>query len=309
MVPPYIRRGDLIGVVSPSGSFERERLLPGLAYLRDRGYHVRVGPAVYDRDRYLAGHDTARANDLNAMFADPEVRAVFVSRGGFGAARILGSVDYGAIGKFPKPLVGFSDTTALQLAIFSRTGMVSYTGVTLCGDISDSGMPEATETSLWNALTAGRFDAIAGVEPLRGQTAKGTLLGGCLSVVASLAGTGFLPGTDGALLFLEDVNEAPYRVDRTLTQLRMAGVFDRTAGVVFGRFEGCEPERAKEGTVDDVLRDFSTSIDAPVFRGLPYGHGSGRLVLPIGLPAAVDGSRGILQIETDGLRTASLRDG
>ena len=308
MVPPYIRPGDLIGIVSPSGSFERERLRPGLAYLRERGYRVRVGSAVYDRDRYLAGRDPARAKDLNAMFVDPEIRGVFVSRGGFGAARILGSVDYEAIRRFPKPLVGFSDTTALQLAIFSRTGMVSYTGVTLCGDISESGIPEATGTSLWNALTAGRFDAIAGVEPLRGRTAKGTLLGGCLSVVASLAGTGFLPSTDGALLFLEDVNEAPYRVDRTLTQLRMAGVFDRAAGVVFGQFEGCEPERDDEGTVKDVLRHFSNSIAAPVFCGLPYGHGPGRRVLPIGLPAVVDGNRGTLQVENNALRPASPRD-
>ena len=102
------------------------------------------------------------------------------------------------------------------------------------------------------------------------------------------------------MLFLEDVNEAPYRVDRMLTQLRMAGVFDRVAGVVFGQFEGCEPEREEEGTVDDVLRDFSTSVAAPVFCGLPYGHVAGRQVLPIGLSATVNGSRGTLQIETDG---------
>ena len=138
VIPPYIRRGDLIGIVSPSGSFERERLCPGLAYLRDRGYRVRVGSAVYDRDRYLAGKDLARAADLNAMFADPEVRAVFATRGGFGAARVLGFLNYGAIRKYPKPLVGFSDTTALQLGIYGRTGMVSYSGVTLCGDVTAS---------------------------------------------------------------------------------------------------------------------------------------------------------------------------
>ena len=286
--------------MSPSGSFERERLLPGLTYLRNRGYRVRVGSAVYDRDRYLAGHDLARATDLNAMFDDPEVSAIFASRGGFGAARVLGSLDYVAIRKYPKPLVGFSDTTALQLGIYRRTEMVSYTGVTLCGDVTESGMPAPTETSLWDALTTGRFEAMAGVMPLRGTRAEGRLLGGCLSVIASLVGTGQLPDTRGTLLFLEDVNEAPYRVDRMLTQLRMAGVFERAAGVVFGQFEGCEPEREEEGTVDDVLRDFSTTVAVPVFVGLPYGHGSERRVLPIGLPAAVDGSRGTLQIETDG---------
>ena len=300
MVPPHIQPGDLIGIVSPSGSFERERLRPGLSYLRNRGFRVRVGSAVYDRDRYLAGQDADRAKDLNAMFADPEVRAVFAARGGFGAARVLEFLDYEAIRSDPKPLTGFSDTTALQLGIYGRTGMVSYSGVTLCGDVTASGIPEVTETSLWNALVRGRFDEMAGVAALRGRAAEGTLLGGCLSVIASLVGTGYLPDTSGALLFLEDVNEAPYRVDRMLTQLRMAGVFDRVAGVVFGQFKDCEPEREEEGTVDNVLRDFSTSVTAPVFWGLPYGHGEGRRVLPIGLRAAVDGSRGSLIVEADG---------
>ncbi len=298
IVPPNLQPGDVIGIVSPSGSFERERLRPGLSYILKRGFRVRVGTSVYRRDRYLAGQDVERANDLNAMFADPEVRAVFAARGGFGAARVLGSLDYGTIRECPKALVGFSDTTALQLGILRRTGMVSYTGVTLCGDVTASGMPEATETSLWNALMCGRFDDLSGVAAIRGRAAEGKLLGGCLSVIASLMGTGYMPDTSGALLFLEDVNEAPYRVDRMLTQLRMAGMFDRVAGVVFGRFEGCEPEREEEGTVDEVFRDFSTSIDAPVFCGLPYGHGSGRRVLPIGRRARVDGRRGILQIET-----------
>ncbi len=298
VVPPYIQPGDLIGIVSPSGSFERERLRPGLSYLRNRGFRVRVGSAVYDRDRYLAGQDPDRAKDLNVMFADPEVRAVFVTRGGFGAARVLGLLDYEGIRKCPKPLVGFSDTTAIQLGIYGRTGLVSYSGVTLCGDVAASGMPEATETSLWNALMCGRFEEMVGVAAMRGRFAEGKLLGGCLSVIASLMGTGYMPDTSGALLFLEDVNEAPYRVDRLLTQLRMAGVFDRVAGVVFGRFEGCEPEREEEGTVDDVLRGFSSSVAVPVFQGLPYGHGEGRRVLPIGLRATVDGSRGTLQIDT-----------
>ena len=299
MVPPHIQPGDLIGIVSPSGSFERERLRPGLSYLRKRGFRVRVGSAVYDRDRYLAGQDADRAKDLNAMFSDPEVRAVFAARGGFGAARVLEFLDYEAIRSDPKPLTGFSDTTALQLGIYGRTGMVSYSGVTLCGDVTASGILEVTETSLWNALVRGRFDEMAGVAALRGRAAEGTLLGGCLSVIASLVGTGYLPDTSGALLFLEDVNEAPYRVDRMLTQLRMAGVFDRVAGVVFGQFKDCEPEREEEGTVDNVLRDFSTSVTAPVFWGLPYGHGEGRRVLPIGLRAAVDGSRGSLIVEAD----------
>ena len=288
LIPPLLKSGDTVGVVAPSGSFDPERLAHGLAYLERRGYRVRPGASLYARSRYLAGDDAARAADLNAMFADPDVGAIFAARGGYGAARVLDLLDWAMIRRHPKALVGFSDTTALQLGIYARTGLVSFSGITLCADITVEGVHPVTETSLWEAVTEGRFPPVEGLHTLRSGTAEGPLVGGCLSLVASLAGTSYLPDLTGALLFLEDVNEAPYRVDRMLNQLHMAGAFERVSGVLFGRFEGCEPDRDWEGTVEAVLEDLALRIACPVFCGLPYGHGPGRRVLPVGRRATVD---------------------
>ena len=296
IVPPRLRPGDTIGVVAPSGPFEPERLTAGLAYLKARGYRVREGASLYARERYLAGSDAARTKDLNGMFADPEVRAIFAARGGYGSARVLNSIDYEAVRRDPKLLVGFSDTTALQLGLFARTGLVTYSGVTLCADVTESGMPPATERTLWDALVSGRHPPVAGLRALKGGAAEGPLIGGCLSLIASLVGTPYLPDPTGALLFMEDVNEEPYRVDRMLNQLRMAGIFDRVAGVLFGQFAGCEPERATDGSVEAVLESLAGAIPCPAFCGLPFGHAPDRRVLPIGLPARID-TDGILRFE------------
>lgn len=281
-LPPELQPGDTVGIIAPSGSFERERLAPGLAFLRAKGFRVREGASLYAQDRYLAGADWARADDVNAMFADGDVKGIFVARGGYGAARILEFLDWVSIAQNPKVLVGLSDTTALQLAIFARTGLVTFSGFLLCSDVMADGVDQETEQALWAAVCSHRFEGV-GLTPLRGGEVNGPLLGGCLSLVASLVGTRFLPVLDGTVLVIEDVNEPPYRVDRMLNQLAMAGVFDRVAGVVFGEFVDCEPERETEGRVEDVINDFVARVSCPVFCGLPYGHGKARRVLPIGL--------------------------
>ena len=281
-LPPKLQPGDTVGIIAPSGSFERERLAPGLAFLRAKGFDVREGASLYAQERYLAGADRARADDVNAMFADGDVKGIFVARGGYGAARILELLDWASIAQNPKVLVGLSDTTALQLAIFARTELVTFSGFLLCSDVTAEGVDQETEQALWAAVCSHRF---AGVDltPLRGGEVTGTLTGGCLSLVASLVGTQFFPALDGAVLVLEDVNEPPYRVDRMLNQLAMAGVFDRVAGVIFGAFVDCEPERETEGRIEDVIDDFAARVSCPVFCGLPYGHGKARRVLPMGL--------------------------
>ena len=248
-LPPELQPGDTVGVIAPSGSFERERLAPGLAFLRAKGFDVREGTSLYAQERYLAGTDRARADDVNAMFADGDVKGIFVARGGYGAARILEFLDWASIAQNPKVLVGLSDTTALQLAIFARTGLVTFSGFLLCSDVTVEGVQEETDKALWAAVCSHRFEGV-GLTPLRGGEVSGPFIGGCLSLVASLVGTRFFPVLDGAVLVLEDVNEPPYRVDRMLNQLAMAGVFDRVAGVVFGEFVDCEPERETEGRIE-----------------------------------------------------------
>ena len=281
-LPPKLQPGDTVGIIAPSGSFERERLAHGLAFLRAKGFDVREGMSLYAQDRYLAGTDRARADDVNAMFADEDVKGIFVARGGYGSARILARLDWASVAQNPKVLVGLSDTTALQVAIFARTGLVTFSGFLLCSDVTAEGVHEETEQALWEAVCSHEFEGV-GVTPLRGGEVTGTLMGGCLSLVVSLVGTAFFPDIEDAVLVLEDVNEPPYRVDRMLNQLAMAGVFDRVSGVIFGEFVDCEPERETEGRIEDVIEDFAARVSCPVFCGLPYGHGKARRVLPIGV--------------------------
>lgn len=285
-LPPKLQSGDTVGLIAPSGAFERERLMPGMAYLQQQGFRVCEGESLYARDRYLAGTDRARADDVHAMFADADVKGIFVARGGYGAARILDLLDWGLITRNPKALVGLSDTTALQLGIYDRTGLITFSGLSLCSDVTTEGLQAETESALWDAVCSHLFTPIS-LTALREGEAMGTLIGGCLSLVVSLAGTAFFPQCEGAVLVLEDVNEPPYRVDRMLNQLTMAGAFDRAAGVVFGEFVGCEPERESEGQLEDVLADFAMRVSCPVYCDLPYGHGKSRRVLPIGLEVRI----------------------
>lgn len=287
IIPPKLLPNSTLGIVSPSGSFPAKRLQPALTYLRHRGFQIHEGSALYAQERYLAGKDEERAQDLNTMFTNPDIDALFVSRGGYGSARLLNLLDWDLIRQNPKPLIGLSDTTALQLGLFAKTGMVSYSGLALCSDITQEGMDPVTEKSVWNALCDHAFEPIEGLKPLRAGNFSGPLIGGCLSLATSLVGTSYLPSVDNAVIFLEDVNEPPYRIDRMLNQLQMAGVFDSVAGVVFGQFVGGTSDKAEEGTVMDVLEDFGRRMTCPVYTNLPYGHQKSRRVMPIGLQGEV----------------------
>ena len=197
ILPPLLRPGDTVGVIAPSGPVDRERLLDGISYLQRRGYGVQEGASLYARTRYLAGSDADRAADLNQMLGDREVRAIFTARGGYGSARLLDLVDYDLVREDPKIFVGFSDTTALQLGLYARTGLVSYSGVVLCKDVNSAGMVGPTEERLWDALAKGRFSPLEGLQTLRAGRAGGPLLGGCLSLVVSLAGDAVSAGPGG----------------------------------------------------------------------------------------------------------------
>ncbi|MBT4138405.1 MAG: LD-carboxypeptidase [Candidatus Latescibacteria bacterium] len=295
ITPPKLHPKSTLGIVSPSGSFSSEHLQPALTYLRDRGFKVCEGQALYAQDRYLAGTDEERANDLNTMFANPEIDAIFVSRGGYGSARLLDGLDWEIIGQNPKPLIGLSDTTALQLGLFAKTGLVSYSGLALCSDITPNGIDPVTEKAVWNVLCDQAFEPVEGLKPIREGNFSGPLIGGCLSLVTSLVGTSYLPSVDNAIIFLEDVNEPPYRIDRMLNQLRMAGVFDTVSGVVFGQFMGGEPDEIGEGSAQNVLEDFADRVACPVYTNLPYGHQKSRRVMPVGLKGEVRDGRMVVR--------------
>lgn len=278
--------GDLVSIVAPSGPIPEERFARGLAVLHARGLRTRLHRPA-STFRYLAGTDEARLDGLLQAFTDPESRCVWAGRGGYGATRLLPSLDLPALVRAGLPLVGFSDVTALHLALASNGGRsVHGPVITSLGDV-----PEAAVDRVLAMLAAPATPPA----PLLGEvlvpgTAEGRLLGGCLSLVTSLVGTRFLPSLRGAILFLEDVEERPYRLDRMWTQLRTAGALDGLAGIAFGEFCGCE-DPSGAYTSRQVLTELAAELHVPVLAGLPFGHGRDNRALPHGARARIEGDR------------------
>ncbi len=304
--PPRLRAGDMAALVAPASAVSLpDELARAEHWVRGMGLIPSPGAHVGGRDGYLAGTDAQRAADINAMFADDEIRAIFAVRGGWGGARILPLLDWGLIRANPKLIIGYSDTTALHLAIAKRAGFP-----TLHAPNAASRWEKQSWDSLWRMAFAGSTPVLGGADAeiesgregrtLVGGTATGTLLGGNLTILSTLMGTPWLPDFSGAILFLEDVNEAVYRVDRMLQQLRLAGVLDRVAGVVFGQCTRCdanEPEYAGF-TLDDVLQHHLGALGVPVFTGANIGHVRGQLSLPVGVEVELDaGARTIRLLE------------
>ncbi len=292
--PPRLQPGAGIGVIAPASPMAPENLEKGISYLEKAGYRMVRGQTLTLRRGYLAGEDRARAEDLMSMFQRPDVDAIFCVRGGYGTPRLLRLLDYDLIRRHPKILLGYSDITALQLAIFRRTGLVTFSGPMVAVEMANGILPQ-TEAALWRVLT----DAETAVEfaPLQASSfeswnlreARGPLLGGCLSLVAAVLGTPFAPDFTGAVLLLEDVGEAPYRIDGYLAALKNAGVLESIAAAVIGRFEDCVPEEGKPSLeLREVLEDYFLPLNIPVLLNIDYGHGKLKHTFPIGLPVRID---------------------
>ena len=294
--PPFLNPGDTVGLVSPASAVGADDGLDRAEYwIRSMGLVPKVGPHAGDRHGYLAGTDAARAADINAMYADPAVKAVFAVRGGWGGARILPLIDWDQVRAHPKLLIGYSDVTALHLAFAQRAGYA-----TIHGGNATSGWYKQSWESLWRLAFSGERALLGGSggesetgrqgRTIRGGTARGRLLGGNMTIVSTLMGTGWMPDLAGAILFLEDVNEAEYRVDRMFQQLRLAGVLDGLAGVVFGQCTRCattEPDY--DGfTVDQVVDQYLAPLDVPAFTGANIGHVANQLSLPSGAMVELD---------------------
>ena len=241
------------------------------------------------------------------MFQNPEIKAVFAARGGFGSARILELLNFDLIRKNPKIFSGFSDTTALQLGFCAQTSMITYSGISLCVNCHETGMDTQTEHSLWGLLCEGYFREINNLKVMKPGIARGTLIGGCLSVVVSLVGTPYLPDMKDVILIIEDVNEEPYRIDRMLTQLRLSGILGKISGLIFGQFESCRPELDDHGDLQPIFRMVSEHVQGPVIAGLPYGHGRGNIVIPLGAQARITAEENVgnFAIEDQKFRTSS----
>jgi muramoyltetrapeptide carboxypeptidase len=285
--PPPLRAGDVVGLVEPAGYTADEAALADvLATIEGMGLVPRVGAHVGKRYGYLAGADEDRAADLNAMYADDEVRAVFAIRGGWGGARVLPLLDWRTIRANPKLLVGFSDVTALHLAFAARAGFP-----TIHAPNAANSWPETSWNSLWWLAFAGALPVLeGGGSTIRPGVARGLLLGGNLTVLSTLLGTPWMPDFTGAVLFLEDTGEAEYRIDRMLSQLALSGILGGAAGVVFGQCTRCtsgEPDYAGF-TIPDLMRQYLEPLGVPAFTGANIGHVRGQISLPMGCEVEID---------------------
>ena len=282
-----LRPGDLIGVVAPGAAVEAAVVEAGVRVLEQAGFRVRVGANVGKQAGYLAGHDAERLADLEAMFADRGVRAVIAARGGYGCGRLLPHLDVEIARRQPKVLVGYSDVTFLLTQLVQRAGLVAFHGPMVADLATNSTGAEALLRLLSGDRTGWNLRAREIVQP---GTGEGVIVGGCLSILVAGLGTPYAVETKGRLLFLEDVNEKPYRIDRMLTQLRQAGKLDGVAGVLFGDMTGCG-HAGDAVTVRDVIREAFASARYPVVFGLPTGHGGGTATLPLGVRARLAGER------------------
>ena len=250
---------------------------------------------------YLAGSDAGRLAELHCMFCDPEVRAIICLRGGYGSLRLLAGIDYHLIRSHPKILVGYSDITALHLAANKLAGLVTFHGPMIYPELGGEEVPAYTQENLWSAITAasppGSIPPLAGLPPVTivPGRAAGTLTGGNLSLITATLGTPLEIDTQGKILFLEEVDEAPYRIDRMLTQLRLAGKLEAAAGIVFGRCSGCE-DAVAGSTPLEVIAGIIAPLSIPCFYGLPAGHLAPQATLPLGVNALLDATAGTLTL-------------
>ncbi len=293
-----LQPGDAVAIVSPSGPARRDLVEAGAALLRSWGLRPQVAPHAYARRGYLAGSDSQRAADVNAALADPRVRAVICTRGGYGAQRIADALDTGAVRRDPKPVVGFSDVTALQLALWrtARLACLHGPGAAWRGERTGAVSAESLRDALMTTgpVVLKRDESTVTAPVTVPGTATGRLLGGNLCLLATSLGTGDVPDLSGAILLLEDVEEPPYKVDRMLTQLRRAGVLSGLTGVALGHFTRCGDDTSSG--IPEVLAERLTDLGVPVLGGLPVGHGAEPLTVPVGVPATLDASAGTLAV-------------
>lgn len=292
ILPLPLRRGDTIGIVAPAGPVRDETALEaGLRLLTDMGFRTKYQANLLRQDNYLAGSDQERLNELHNLWRDPDVRAILAVRGGYGCMRLLPELDLNLIRSHPKMLIGFSDITALLTAIHQETGLITFHGPML------TTLPrcdEASREAFFQMLIGSPAQAIKpkGLEILRTGAAQGRLLPANLTTLTHMIGTGFEPEWNDRILVLEDIGEAPYRIDRLLTHLREARRLQQAAGIILGGFDEC-------GAIETIWQrvlDLTNKQPIPVWGNFPCGHGAANHILPMGLHAIMDSSTGTLCI-------------
>lgn len=307
LLPGALKKGDTVGLISPSAATpDRIQFEFARETMEALGLKVKFGAHLRERRGHLAGADADRASDLNSMFADPDVKAVICLRGGSGAARILSLIDYKSIVAHPKPIVGYSDITALHCAIHSQTGLITFHGPNGTGSWNSFNANQFRQVFLEQTLMTYQNEVTKTddlvvkqnrIQTLRPGVAKGRLLGGNLTVLAALSGTPYYPDFQDAILFVEDVEEDPYRIDRLLSTLALNGTLSRIKGFIFGQCTDCNPSGGYGSlTLDEILDDYILPLNIPAYRGAMIGHIAKQFILPVGADVEMDASSGIIRM-------------
>ena len=273
---------DKIGYIAPSSCLNDKDLTPSIEYFNSIGLEVVVANDIYSQYRYMAGTDIKRAQDINKMFKDDRIKAIFCTRGGAGALRLLPYLDYELISKKTKPIFGLSDSTVLQNALFAKTNNPSYTGFLPLYDINSSNINPTLKNNLEAIIFNNNHKIVSGTSLNQGQT-SGIIVGGCLSVFLSLCGTPYFPDLTDKIILIEDDDEKTYRIDLMLNQIKQQSDFKQLKGIIFGKFNNCEISDIADGTIDDCINDFIKDITVPVIKDFTYGHIPQRQIIPLGI--------------------------
>ena len=292
IVPPFLRPGDTIGIATPASPYQAEAFQKGIHLLKQWGFQVALGRKSIGRKGYLAGTDRERAEELMGLFTNPEIQAILCSRGGYGTMRLLEYLDFKIIKDHPKLFMGFSDVTVLLMALWEKAGLMAFHGpmVTSLSKLKTSSLNRVQATLKGHYQVQLSLDKNRAFLP---GSARGALIGGNLTLLAHLIGTPYEPVWDDTILFLEDCGEEPYRLDRLFLHLRLCGCLEKVSAILLGTFSGANKKELPMTKIKEMLKD----SNVPIWTGLPIGHGSRNIPLPVGATASIDAEQACLSVE------------
>lgn len=299
--PPALKAGDTVAITSPAGAvWDENQIEIFTKILNEIGFNVVLGKTLKEKFGYFAGTDDFRANEINELFSNKNIKGIFCMKGGWGCARILDKIDYNIILKNPKVLIGFSDITSLLIAITAKTGLITFHG-----PVGNSGWNDFTKTIFSNVTMIPKAYNFP-VNPLSEEKTvtinpgivSGDLFGGNLTVLAGIIGSAYLPDWKNKILFLEESKEEPYNIDRMLTQLKLSGILNAISGFIFGKCAKCEAEEPlKAFTFNQVITQHIQPLGIPAFTGAMIGHIENKLTVPLGIRATIDADKGTIKLE------------
>ena len=305
MLPKRLNKGDTIGIISPAGAVKDENLWEStIKYFENKGYKVKIASHSGDKNAYLAGKDEDRLSDLINFFEDDEIKAIICSRGGYGTYRLLAGIDWEVIRKNPKIFVGYSDITALLNNFVEKSGLVCFHGPLAISDFGKEEINEYTEENFWKILEGKAeipysFENPFNYECIIPGKAHGELMGGNLTILCGLLGTPYFPDLQGKILLLEDIEEPLYKIDRMLMQLKLAGIFEKVSGILFGEFTSIVESNNSEVnklTPVDIIKELIGGLNIPVGYGFTASHSEQKATLPLGVKYNFDSQNFKLEI-------------